>query len=396
MSLRLSYKLKIFANKGKLEVLENLADFWVRKVNEYIDLYWRAPDWELKLSKPPKEFRGSGSKLENLASVKAWQMVRAVKRKRKGQKKKPVLRKIEFELDETLFSFGDFTTKEFDLWLKTYYGERGKRIVIPVRKHRRLNYWLKRGAEFQKTVKFKKVHGEWYVIVFLSPPTVCGQENAPVVGIDIDYTNGAVDSTGRVWFDGSWAELRKRTKWRQYPDGNNPLKQEFNRLAKSLVNGYRCHFAFEKLELKGKRERSKKFRRDYKNLPYGHLARRVEILAGLEGFRTVRVNPAWTSQTCPVCGHREKKNRNGEDFRCLSCGFSAHADVVAATNIAIRAGERYGFRPVVARAVAEGWRRSGSRPPVESWIVWTPPQSRPPADLRGCDPPCHTYPVNHG
>jgi len=205
-----------------------------------------------------------------------------------------------------------------------------------------------------------------------------------------------VDSAGRVWFDERWVELRKRTKWRQYPDGDNPLKQEFNRLAKRLVNEYGCYFAFEKLELKGKRGRSRKFRRDYKNLPYGHLARRVEVLAALEGFWTVRINPAGTSQTCPVCGYRERKNRNGEEFRCVRCGFSAQADVVGAVNIALRAGQKYGFRPVVARVVAEGWRRRSVRPPVECFVVWTPPQSRPPADLRGCDPPCHAYSVSYG
>jgi len=101
--MKLSYNLKVFANKGKVAILENLAHFWVWKVNEYIDLYWRMPDWELKLAKPQAEFRGSGSKLENLASVKAWQMVKAVRRKKKGPKLKPVLRKTEFELDETLF-----------------------------------------------------------------------------------------------------------------------------------------------------------------------------------------------------------------------------------------------------------------------------------------------------
>ena len=315
--MRLSYKLKVFANKGKVAILENLADFWVRKVNEYIDFYWQIPDWELKLAKPPAEFRGSGSKLENLASVKAWQMVKAVRRKKKGTKLKPVLRKTEFELDETLFSFGDYTTKEFDLWFKAYSGKKGQRIAIPVKKHRRLNYWLKRGARFQKTVRFKKINGEWYVMVFLSVPNGENLESAPVVGVDVDYTNGAVDSTGRVWFDEGWEDLRKRTKWRQYPDGNNPLKQEFNRMAKEMVNEYGCHFAFERLELKGKRGRSKKFRRDYRNMPYGHLARWVEVLAGLEGFLAVRVNPAGTLQTCLVCGHRDRRNRNGEEFRCV-------------------------------------------------------------------------------
>jgi transposase len=43
-------------------------------------------------------------------------------------------------------------------------------------------------------------------------------------------------------------------------------------------------------------------------------------------------NPAYTSQTCPKCGFRSKKNRKNDDFHCLSCGFKEHADVVGAIN----------------------------------------------------------------
>lgn len=35
-------------------------------------------------------------------------------------------------------------------------------------------------------MKFKKVNGEWYVVVFLSPPQVDVREDVPVVGVDVD------------------------------------------------------------------------------------------------------------------------------------------------------------------------------------------------------------------
>jgi len=387
--LRLSYKLKVFANKGKLRALEILVQIWQEKVNYYINLYWKLPDWELERPKPPKEFRGQGSKFENLASVKAWQIVRSIKKSKKERPyTKPVFKKLEFELDETLFAFGDFTTKEFDLWIKSYSGNPGRRIVIPLKKHRRLNYWLKKGAVPQRTIKFKKINNIWYTLVFLSPPKVERKKTRAVIGIDVDYTNGAVDSIGKVWLSSEWIELRKRTKWRKYPDRNNPLRQKLNQIAKEMVNTYQCHFALEKLELKGKKGRSKKFRRDTKNIPYGHLAKRLETLTALEGFRTVRVSPEYTSQTCPVCGHVYRKNRDGDNFYCKRCGFKHHADIVAACNIAIKAGLWCKFQPVVVQAVAEGWGRLGIRPPVGYLVAWTPSQSRPPADLRRCDPPC--------
>lgn len=55
------------------------------------------------------------------------------------------------------------------------------------------------------------------------------------------------------------------------------------------------------------------------------------------GLPVVYVEPAYTSQSCSHCGHTERANRpNQSTFRCTSCGFSEHADVNAAVNIASR------------------------------------------------------------
>ena len=51
-----------------------------------------------------------------------------------------------------------------------------------------------------------------------------------------------------------------------------------------------------------------------------------------------RLNPAYTSQTCHQCGHVDKKNRNGTDFKCTECGHADDADVNAALNIILAFG----------------------------------------------------------
>ncbi|NUR96868.1 MAG: transposase [Kribbellaceae bacterium] len=51
--------------------------------------------------------------------------------------------------------------------------------------------------------------------------------------------------------------------------------------------------------------------------------------------RVEKVDPAYTSQTCSVCGHCASENRKSQAvFRCVVCGHSANADVNAAINIA--------------------------------------------------------------
>ncbi|WP_132154140.1 RNA-guided endonuclease InsQ/TnpB family protein [Kribbella antiqua] len=65
---------------------------------------------------------------------------------------------------------------------------------------------------------------------------------------------------------------------------------------------------------------------------WGLLVQRLEDKAS---GRVEKVNPAYTSQTCSVCGHCAPENRESQAvFRCVACGHQAHADVNAAVNIA--------------------------------------------------------------
>jgi len=51
----------------------------------------------------------------------------------------------------------------------------------------------------------------------------------------------------------------------------------------------------------------------------------------------IKVDPKFTSQTCPECGHISKNNRkNQSKFVCESCGYCENADVVGAKNILVR------------------------------------------------------------
>ncbi|MCY0881770.1 MAG: zinc ribbon domain-containing protein [Firmicutes bacterium] len=58
----------------------------------------------------------------------------------------------------------------------------------------------------------------------------------------------------------------------------------------------------------------------------------------------MKISEAYTSQTCPRCGHLTKVA--GRIYRCRACGYQAHRDGVGAVNIrskgmhgAIRPGE---------------------------------------------------------
>ncbi|GKV72030.1 transposase [Pseudarthrobacter sp. NCCP-2145] len=70
---------------------------------------------------------------------------------------------------------------------------------------------------------------------------------------------------------------------------------------------------------------------------WGILLGMISAKAESAGRELILVSPAYTSQACSECGHREAANRNGKDFLCLLCGHRDDADVNAAVNI-LRAG----------------------------------------------------------
>jgi putative transposase len=67
---------------------------------------------------------------------------------------------------------------------------------------------------------------------------------------------------------------------------------------------------------------------------WGLFRRMLEYKQAWRGGRVIAVNPRYTSQTCPACGHVSKANRPQQAlFSCEQCGYSYHADVVAAINL---------------------------------------------------------------
>jgi putative transposase len=77
--------------------------------------------------------------------------------------------------------------------------------------------------------------------------------------------------------------------------------------------------------------------RSIRDAGWGQFLDLMSAKAESAGREFIRVNPAYTSQTCSECGHREVANRNGKVFLCLSCGHRDDADINAAVNI-LRAG----------------------------------------------------------
>jgi len=169
------------------------------------------------------------------------------------------------------------------------------------------------------------------------------QPDAPRIGVDVGLNVVAATSDGRTFgaslkpkFDRLYERVRnlRANRQRQGFKENSPRLNRLedkltrmvktitgevaNRLIKSAPEG--TVFVIEDLDLRGCRGQ--------KRFAYRALAHSLETKAP-----TLKVNPAYTSQTCPSCGYVSRRNRSGTDFVCRSCGRRSHADVVGGINL---------------------------------------------------------------
>lgn len=69
---------------------------------------------------------------------------------------------------------------------------------------------------------------------------------------------------------------------------------------------------------------------------YALLESFVTYKANALGIGIDHVSPRNTSRSCPKCGHVSKSNRNGLEFRCISCNYQDNADRVGGMNVSLR------------------------------------------------------------
>ena len=86
-------------------------------------------------------------------------------------------------------------------------------------------------------------------------------------------------------------------------------------------------------QLKNIRSTTRKSRKNNLSLhtwSFYRLAQFIEYKAKLAGISVEYVNPAYTSQTCPICGN--VRHANDRNYTC-GCGFHIHRDLLGAMNI---------------------------------------------------------------
>ena len=161
-----------------------------------------------------------------------------------------------------------------------------------------------------------------------------------------DFVNGRIIKQKRA----NYSKLRKELQMRQTPSARRRLKaigsrenrwmQDVNHcVSKALVRANPKHTLFVLEDLSGVRnvtERVKtKDRYVSVSWSFYDLEQKLIYKAKQNQSIVIKVDPRYTSQRCPMCGHIEKANRNKKThlFSCKSCGYKSNDDRIGAMNL---------------------------------------------------------------
>ncbi len=192
-------------------------------------------------------------------------------------------------------------------------------------------------------------------IVYEKPEQDAPAGEGCVMGIDLGIKCPAVSrcSDGSVMFHGNgrrnkamrrhFAAKRKALQKAKHPEAvariNNKeqriMKDIDHKISRGIINTAKKHnvkvIKMEQLaNIRSTTRKSRKNNHSLHTWSFYRLAQYIEYKARLAGMTVEYVNPAYTSQTCPVCGHVH--HANDRDYVCR-CGFHIHRDLLGAINI---------------------------------------------------------------
>lgn len=131
-----------------------------------------------------------------------------------------------------------------------------------------------------------------------------------------------------------------RKRLRAIGQRENRWMQDVNHcVSKALVESNPKHTLFVLEDLSSVRSATEKVRiKDrYVSVSWSFydLEQKLIYKAFRSQSKVIKVNPAYTSQCCPTCGHTEKANRNKKIhlFCCKNCGYKSNDDRIGAMNL---------------------------------------------------------------
>jgi len=308
--------------------------------------------WDKKL--PLKKFLSTKDCPSNILTHSTWKsalykqasgIIRS--NKEKNKKSKPEIKSVSISLNEYLFDIEFQSSGHFDEFIRIRlpYFQDGKHravtINLPIKYHK--HYLKYADWKRKKNIKLvKDSDGKYFVFLTFEKEAPVIKTVGKSLGIDIGYKKLLSTSDGqflgtdieKVCTDISKKVRNSKNFKQNLRFRDNEINRVVNELDLSNVNSLVIE------DLKNVKRNTKKDHRvltKFMNkLQYWvYLAAIGKLVRACEenGVLLTKVNPAYTSQTCSVCGSIHKESRVGERYKCIDCKVEMDADYNAAINI---------------------------------------------------------------
>ncbi|MFE1628052.1 RNA-guided endonuclease InsQ/TnpB family protein [Brevibacillus reuszeri] len=335
----LTVTIRIFSDQPG--VLRGLGNEYVRVVNQLTE------QAEQHGAFPKVTTKTIASILPSAVCNQAIRDAKSIFRKRKKLGVRPVLKKPVYFVNNQ-----NYMVSEHSIAFPIIVDGKAKRTrfrAIPTTRDLELLSKSKLGL-----MRIVEKSGKWYAQISLEAPTREANGES-IMGIDLGLKVPAVAvlSSGNTHFYGNGRrnkyirrkyQQRRRTLGRLKKLsairklGNKEqrwMKDQNHKISRQIINtAIQEDVSIIKLErLENIRKTARTSRKNAKNLhswTFYQLLQFISYKANLVGIQVVKVNPAYTSQTCPAC---EKKNKAKDRRYECPCGFKTHRDQVGAINI---------------------------------------------------------------
>jgi IS605 OrfB family transposase len=333
-----------FSTDSKLGQLRTVLSEYGKVVNIFIDYFWALDELpsKSKLLKPivdiPKDTWLS-ARLRKVAAREAIDMILASRRRWKEKAKKPIHKGKRMNVSCTIADLIPAqNATNFDTWL--HLASIGNKTILdlPIKLHKHYLKWNQLGKRLNAYIITDK-----YVQFSFEIETGKKKEGKKVIGIDTGINALASVNNGKQYgLDIKYGiERVKRCKHGSngQKQARRALKQRIDEITIEVINTENPDLiVVEQLKnmghkSKAKRLLAKNIRRSIGIWNWRYWLMRIEQQCETNRVSFRSVSPYYTSQTCPDCNHIDRKNRNGNEFKCLSCGHEDNADVNAALNI---------------------------------------------------------------
>jgi IS605 OrfB family transposase len=276
------------------------------------------------------------------AFAEGYGMVQSAKTKSNNSKSKKYYSPKHYSksaiLSTTNFKLEDSSIKEFDMIGILYSIGRKQKIHIPLKKHKQFNKWNDIGKRASSIILYRnRIQFNFEI------KTERKKKEGELIGIDIGV-NRFIQCSNGVILGEEYKSLieklhRKVQGSKAYYKCKEEIKSYINKEVKKLPFDELQLIVIEKLKglknkMKVKRRLTKNNRRFISNWNYRQVLGKIKAECEHNRVSWRSVLPYYTSQDCPICNHRDKKNRKTQDtFKCTQCGYEDNADFVASKNI---------------------------------------------------------------